>query len=145
MSTIGGLTRNYVLSLGAPAGTTTTESNPAYQAVAATTVASADAATTAASDGDWPSYNRTLTSDRPSPLAEINSTNVAQLKVLCTYAVGGYEAFESGLIMVESTLIGTTEFDIFALNPYGGIVVLPRIVAHTVAVYSIFRGKVSNA
>ena len=35
MSTIGGLSRNYVLSLGAPAGTTTTESNPAYKAAAA--------------------------------------------------------------------------------------------------------------
>jgi len=35
MATIGGLTRNYILSLNAPAGTTTTESNPDYKAPSA--------------------------------------------------------------------------------------------------------------
>jgi PQQ-dependent dehydrogenase (methanol/ethanol family) len=114
MSTIGGLTRNYVLSLGDPAGTTTTESNAAYQAPPAPPAGAPAASATAA---DWPSYNRTVDSDRFSPLAEINSKNVGQLKVLCTYDVGGYEAFESGLIMVNDALIGTTEFDIFSLNP----------------------------
>jgi hypothetical protein len=33
-----------------------------------------------------------------------------KLKVLCTYDVGQFAAFESGLIMVDNTLIGTTEF-----------------------------------
>ena len=114
MSTIGGLTRNYLLSLGAPAGTTTTESNTAYTAP---TSAPADAPAASAANGDWPSYNRTVDSDRFSPLAEINTKNAGQLKVLCTYDVGGYVAFESGLIMVNDALIGTTEFDIFSLNP----------------------------
>ena len=36
---------------------------------------------------------------------------------MCTYDVGEYSAFESGLIMVENALIGTTLFDIFSLNP----------------------------
>ena len=40
-----------------------------------------------------------------------------KLKVLCTYDVEVYTAFESGLIMVENALIGTTEFDIFSLDP----------------------------
>src|SRR6185436_9938866 len=39
------------------------------------------------------------------------------LKVLCTYDIGGFEAFESGVIMVDNALIGTTQFDIFSLNP----------------------------
>ena len=49
--------------------------------------------------------------------SEINTKNVGKLKVLCTYDVGEYAAFESGLIMVDNALIGTTQFDIFSLNP----------------------------
>jgi alcohol dehydrogenase (cytochrome c) len=113
MTTIGGLVHNYLLSLSAPPGTTTTESNAAYKTPSPPAAAQAAGATA----GDWPSYNRTVTSDRFSPLAEINTKNVGQLKVLCTYDVGGYVAFESGLIMVNDALIGTTEFDIFSLNP----------------------------
>ena len=67
--------------------------------------------------GDWPSYNRTLTSERYSQLSQINTKNVGKLKVLCTYDVDQFAAFESGLIMVENALIGTTEFDIFSLDP----------------------------
>jgi glucose dehydrogenase len=50
-------------------------------------------------------------------LNEINTTNVGKLKALCTYDVGQFAAFESGLIMVDNALIGTTQFDIFSLNP----------------------------
>src|SRR5215831_8538843 len=113
MSTIGGLTRNYLVSLNAPPGTISTESNPAYKAP----LPPAAAPPAVATAGDWPSYNRTVTSDRFSPLAEINTKNASQLKVLCTYDVGGFDAFESGLIMVNEALIGTTEFDIFSINP----------------------------
>jgi alcohol dehydrogenase (cytochrome c) len=42
---------------------------------------------------------------------------VQQLKVLCTYEVGEYASFEAGLLEVNNALIGTTEFDIFSLNP----------------------------
>ena len=71
----------------------------------------------AGSAGDWPSYNRTLTSARYAELSEINGDNVGKLKILCTYDVGQFAAFASGLIMVEGALIGTTEFDIFSLDP----------------------------
>jgi alcohol dehydrogenase (cytochrome c) len=37
--------------------------------------------------------------------------------VLCTYDTKRYSAFETGLIMVEGALIGTTEFDIFSIDP----------------------------
>ena len=118
VSTFAGLTRNYLISWFAPPGTTTTELNAAYQgAGAAAPSPPAEAPSPSATAGDWPSYNRTLTSERYSPLSQINTKNVGKLKVLCTYDVDQFAAFESGLIMVENALIGTTEFDIFSLDP----------------------------
>ena len=42
---------------------------------------------------DWPSYNRTLTSDRFSPLDQINRSNVSTLKQLCVYDLNSTPAF----------------------------------------------------
>jgi alcohol dehydrogenase (cytochrome c) len=67
--------------------------------------------------GDWPSYNRTPSSQRYSPLDQINIKNAGQLKVLCTYDLHEFTSFESSLIMVNGALIDTTEYDIFSLNP----------------------------
>ena len=75
MSLFAGLTRNYVRSWGAPPGATSTELNPAYKTAAAAPALSAVAVVNAAGD-DWPSYNRTLTSERYSPLADINAKTV---------------------------------------------------------------------
>ena len=47
-------------------------------------------------------YNRTLTSERYAPLAEINTSNVGRLKVFCTYDTKQYTSFEDGPIMVEA-------------------------------------------
>ena len=118
MTTIAGMSRNYLISWSAPPGTTTTELNAAYKAATATAPSPPAAAPSPnAAAEDWPSYNKTLTSERYSQLSEINTKNVGKLKVLCTYDVDEYAAFESGLIMVDGALIGTTEFDIFSLNP----------------------------
>jgi len=117
VSTIAGMSRNYLISWFAPPGTTATESNPAYKAAEAATPQPPAAAPLPNATGDWPSYNKTLTSERYSQLSEINTKNVGKLKVLCTYDVDQYAAFESGLIMVDGALIGTTQFDIFSLNP----------------------------
>jgi alcohol dehydrogenase (cytochrome c) len=111
-----GNVRNVLRSWSAPAGTTTTELNPAYQG-AATPAPSPVAAAANSDDHEWPSYNRTLTSERYAPLAEINTSTVSKLKVLCTYDTKRYTAFEAGLIMVEGALIGTTNSDIFSLDP----------------------------
>src|SRR4029077_21155041 len=89
--------RNIALSLNAPEGTLTTEQNPAFKA-AATPVAPAPPPAAA---GDWPSYNKTLTSERFSDLGQINTKNVGKLKVLCTYDTKRFTAFETGLLMVE--------------------------------------------
>jgi alcohol dehydrogenase (cytochrome c) len=118
VSLFAGLTRNYFLSWSAPPGTTTTELNAAYKGpggVAPPPSAEAPFPNTTA--GDWPSYNKTLTSERYSQLSQINTKNAGKLKVLCTYDTNQYSSFESGLIMVNDALIGTTEFDIFSLDP----------------------------
>src|SRR5579862_8530432 len=109
----GGELRNIALSLNAPEGTLTTEQNPAFKA-AATPPASAPAPSDA---GDWTSYNKTLTSERFSNLAQINTKNVDKLKVQCTYDTHRFTAFETGLLVIDGALIGTTEFDIFSLDP----------------------------
>ena len=105
--------RGEILSLFAPPGAVATETNPNYKGAAAP----APAAPPSPAAADWPSYNRTLTSERFSDLSQINTKNVARLKVLCTYDTWRLTAFETGLIMVEGALIGTTEFDIFSINP----------------------------
>jgi alcohol dehydrogenase (cytochrome c) len=113
MSTVLGLARSYILSLNAPLGTATTEQNPAYRSVGG----SPAAAEALPAPEDWPSYNRTVSSQRYSQLRQINTKNVGGLKILCTYDLGKFSSFESGLIMVDNALIGTTQFDIFSLDP----------------------------
>jgi len=115
---IVGMAINYYRSFSAPAGTTSTELAPGSSGVAAV-AASAPAATATpnAASGDWPSYNKTLTSERYSQLSQINTKNVGKLKVLCTYDTGQYTSFETGPIMVNGALIGTTEHDIFSIDP----------------------------
>ena len=102
--------------LGSAAGTTPTERNPAYKTAAFRTPAPLTVASNPAGN-EWPSYNRTLTSERYSPLAEINAKTVGQLKVLCTYDTKQYTSFETGLIVVNGALIGTTRTDIFSIDP----------------------------
>jgi alcohol dehydrogenase (cytochrome c) len=102
------MARNYILSWSAPRGTATTELNPAYKGPALALTPASEAPSDSA--GDWPSYNRTLASERYSQLSQINTRTIERLKVSCTYDTGQFAAFASGLIMVEDTLIGTTEF-----------------------------------
>lgn len=67
-------------------------------------------------DAGWSSYNRTLTSQRYSPLSQINTTSVRALKVLCSYDTGLRESFETSPILVDGALIGTTAFDVFSID-----------------------------
>jgi alcohol dehydrogenase (cytochrome c) len=67
--------------------------------------------------GSWPSYNRTLTSQRYSPLSQINKQTVHGLKVLCTYDTHLRENYETGPLMIDGALIFTTALDIFAIDP----------------------------
>ena len=110
-----GLVLNYVRYLNAPAGTLTTQINST--ATAASTPLPLAVIPAVLRDDDWPSYNRTLTSERYSPLSEINAKTVRNLKILCTYDTRQYTSFEPGLIMVNGALIGTTLTDIFSIDP----------------------------
>jgi alcohol dehydrogenase (cytochrome c) len=114
---IGSMTINYLRYWSAPAGTLETE---VAQAGAATQPSASSASPQAAADGtveDWPSYNKTLTSNRFSQLSQINGTNADKLKVLCTYDTGQFTGFNSGLLEVNGALIFVTAFDIFSIDP----------------------------
>lgn len=112
---------NYVRYLSAPAGTLETEVAPAKTgtgaAVAAPVIGASPEATAGANEGDWPSYNKTLSSNRFSQLSQINANNAENLKVLCTYDTGQYTGFTSGLLEIGGALVFTTEYDIFSLDP----------------------------
>ncbi len=114
---LAGMAVNFVRTLTAPSGTTTTEQAvPAADAVVPGSPAAVATGPTATTD-DWAGYNKTLTSERYSSLGQLNTANVAGLKVLCAYDTRQYTAFEPGLIVVDGALIGTTEHDIFSLDP----------------------------
>ena len=89
MTTYGAMGLNFLKSFSAPAGTLAHEPNPAYKAPTAAVPLPppADAAWPNAAAGDWPSYNRTPTSQRFSPLHQINVKNVGNLKIQCVYEV----------------------------------------------------------
>src|SRR5438128_1184661 len=64
----------------------------------------------------WPSYNRTLTSDRYAPFDQINRSNVARLKQLCVFDLGVDVSFQTGPIVIGRMLYATTDKEIFALD-----------------------------
>ena len=114
---LAGMAVNFVRTLTAPSGTTTTEEAAPSTSAEVPMNAPAAATLPAVLADDWPGYNKTLTSERYSPLSQVNTTNVSRLKVLCTYDTRQYTAFEPGLIVVDGAMIGTTEHDIFSLDP----------------------------
>lgn len=73
--------------------------------------------TVRAANTDWPSYNRTLTSDRYAALEAIDNKNVTGLKVHCTFDTGEQVSFQTGLIQVDGALFATTEHDTFSIDP----------------------------
>jgi alcohol dehydrogenase (cytochrome c) len=101
----------------APAGTLETEvAQTGTAAQPASTVSASPQADSGGTAEDWPSYNKTLTSNRFSQLSQINRTNADKLKVLCTYDTGQYTGFNSGLLEVDGALIFVTAFDIFSID-----------------------------
>ena len=67
---------------------------------------------------DWPSYNRTLTSDRFSPLDQINRSNVSKLKQLCVYDLNVDTSFQTGPIVIGRTMYATTDKEILAMDVF---------------------------
>jgi len=66
---------------------------------------------------DWPSYNRTLTSERFSPLVSLDRSNAGTIREVCRFDTGETTAFQSGLVQVEGALYATTEHDTFSIDP----------------------------
>src|SRR5262245_46749544 len=58
---------------------------------------------------DWPSYNRTLTSERYAPLDQIDRTNVSNLRQQCVYDLNVDTNFQTGPIVIGRTLYATTD------------------------------------
>jgi len=111
---------NSVRSAGNPAGSLSLEVRSDASVappVAISPRGSGHANSVASDSGDWPSYNRAVTSERFSPLSEINTQTVGSLKILCSYDAKLRESFQSGLIVVNGALIGTTALDTFSIDP----------------------------
>jgi alcohol dehydrogenase (cytochrome c) len=120
--TAAGLVLNTVRSANNPPGTVAVEVNGGGSSATSdskpnSTDRSPGADAQPSDAGSWPSYNRTLTSQRYSPLSQINTQTVRGLKVLCSYDTHVREAFETGPLIIEGALIGTTAFDIFSIDP----------------------------
>src|SRR5713101_7939881 len=71
----------------------------------------ADALTT-----DWPSFNRTLTSERYAPFDQINRNSVSRLTQLCVYDLNVDTSFQTGPIVIGRTLYATTDKEILAID-----------------------------
>jgi PQQ-dependent dehydrogenase (methanol/ethanol family) len=113
-TTAAGVVLNTFRSANNPQGVAVVEVRGDAPPAAADTSSGA----TAESDvGTWPSYNRTLTSQRYSSLNQINTQTAHELRVLCTYDTHLRESFQSGPIVVQDALIFTTTFDIISLDP----------------------------
>ena len=91
--------------------------NPAYTQTATNTIVAQTTTSTTIAEGDWPGYNRTLTSERFSPLNQISTENVANLKQVCAFDLGEGGNFQSGIIVVNNTLYITTDANTFAIDP----------------------------
>lgn len=107
----GAMMVNYFRYMNAPAGTLTTELAPDAANIPLTASKPAD------TRKDWPSYNRTLTSDRFAPLDQINKTNVAQMKEICTYDTGELTGFNSGILQVDGALLFSSEYNLYSIDP----------------------------
>ena len=65
---------------------------------------------------DWPTYNRTLTSDRYAPLDQINRKNVSKLKQICVFDFNVDTNFQTGPIVIGRTMYATTDKEILAMD-----------------------------
>jgi alcohol dehydrogenase (cytochrome c) len=93
-----------------------------------------------AADEDWPSYNRTLTSERFSRLDDINRDNVGRLTPICTFDTGQQTGFQTGPIVVGDTMYLTTEFDTIAVDASDCSQKWRKKVEHEPSVLGVNRG-----
>jgi alcohol dehydrogenase (cytochrome c) len=78
--------------------------------------AEAKAATTAALSGDWPTYGGPLAGDRYSPLTQVTTANVGQLRQLCAFDAPDAVNFQSGIVAVNGVLYFTLFNNTYAVD-----------------------------
>ena len=81
-----------------------------------TTVSGTPYPVVAVGAGDWPSYNRTLGGDRFSPLNEITTNNVGQLRTICSYTLPEVTALQTGPIVVNGVMYFTSDTISYAID-----------------------------
>lgn len=64
----------------------------------------------------WPTYNNGYNGQRHSPLKQINTKNVRQLKRVCELKLGEAGRFQAGLIVVEGRMYFSTANATFAMD-----------------------------
>lgn len=64
----------------------------------------------------WPTYNNAYNGQRYSPLKQINTKNVRQLKRVCELKLGEAGRFQSGLLAVEGRIYFSTANATFAMD-----------------------------
>jgi alcohol dehydrogenase (cytochrome c) len=70
---------------------------------------------------DWPSYNRTLASDRFSPLNQINTGNVSKLHLLHSFDLGNdVGSLQTGLVVIDGIMYFTTDTSTYAIHAESG-------------------------
>jgi alcohol dehydrogenase (cytochrome c) len=76
----------------------------------------AAAPASAAASGDWITYHGPLSGDRFSPLEQINSTNVAQLRQTCVFDTPDTVSLQTGIVAVAGTLYFTAFNNTYAID-----------------------------
>ena len=97
--------------------------------------------------GDWPTYNRTLTGERFSPLADINRDNVGSLQKLCSVQVAVSGALHASPLIVDGMLYVASTRTTMAINPVNCNVIWKALYTPSATeVYGTVRGvAVENA
>jgi alcohol dehydrogenase (cytochrome c) len=70
----------------------------------------------AASEGDWPSYNRSLQGDRFAPQKEITLINATNLRQICSYSLDHPASFQTGPLELDGVIYITSTYDTVALD-----------------------------
>jgi len=74
------------------------------------------AALASAPSGDWPMYGGPLAGDRYSPLAQITTANVGQLRQVCAFDAPDVVNFQSGIVAVNGVLYFTLFNNTYAVD-----------------------------
>ncbi|HEY0866314.1 MAG TPA: PQQ-binding-like beta-propeller repeat protein, partial [Fimbriimonas sp.] len=69
---------------------------------------------------DWPTFNGSLKGDRYSPLSQITTKNVAQLRPIARFKTGVETSFQTGPVVVDGTLYCTTYKHTYAVDATSG-------------------------